>query len=623
MQDGSTYLACIPPTPQGSLLERWGSHDKREDKEEEDSSLLTLESLLEKDMEEEPNLCSTLQHLGVANLHQRQWGQAFLRADADPAGPQNCCLLPPSRGRSLSSEREVLSHSSENMCSSLPACTTAPQTLKPLSSLDTGQLTMPLTMEVSPLQDGDTVPSCPQAHTQHFPTSGPALQSPLQWQLGHSPAAPLNWGVCKKPTVFGFVPPPKPLSHSQSAQLFQPSHTPSLPLGGTIPGHLALPGRGNLDFCEESTHRAPARSDHCQEPLIASDHTSFVNPYGTCSLDSIWGFHIQGQPEVVPGQVGAGKEAGQAPPDRFSRAWSTMADPCLLWTGPASDIPPNLCRGRPLSVYGALGSPQHTPGSQEQPPHALSGSPACPSQVLPHGPLATRDSYGADSGPVTKQQQWVQMGLQTQGTCKQVREGIPSVQQLGDCVRAAIPQAPQLSPLLSSESISPGTGSSQGNSPAEPTRQSKNRLAVPAPCAVGRQQVQSSPALPPCPPVPAWPPPSTQGGHNFQVGVGTQGPGDLWANLNVSPQPASRGGGCAGQAGPRCGVAVRLQCGDMWRDFADILMITIDVGQVRPAKTGMALPLENPDFNPISPPAAFCSQLAVSWTSLRHLNTCV
>nr|XP_025719217.1 aryl hydrocarbon receptor-like [Callorhinus ursinus] len=74
-QDESIYLSCIAPTPQGSLLERWRSNDshecKEEQEEEEDHSLLALtETLLEKDTEEQPDLCSTLQHLGVTDLSQ-------------------------------------------------------------------------------------------------------------------------------------------------------------------------------------------------------------------------------------------------------------------------------------------------------------------------------------------------------------------------------------------------------------------------------------------------------------------------------------------------------------------------------------------------------------------------
>nr|XP_021534796.1 aryl hydrocarbon receptor-like [Neomonachus schauinslandi] len=77
-QDESIYLSCIAPTPQGSPLERWRSNDshehKEEKEEEEDNSLQALtETLLEKDTEEQPDVCCTLQHLGVTDLSQRKY----------------------------------------------------------------------------------------------------------------------------------------------------------------------------------------------------------------------------------------------------------------------------------------------------------------------------------------------------------------------------------------------------------------------------------------------------------------------------------------------------------------------------------------------------------------------
>ncbi|XP_014642422.1 PREDICTED: aryl hydrocarbon receptor-like [Ceratotherium simum simum] len=106
IQDESMHLSHITPTRRDSPLERGVSHDRHEEKEEEeqgeDSSLLALiETLLEKDTEEQPDLCSTLQPL---------WRENLLRADLDSAGPQNCCLLPPSQGRGPHSMKEALFH---------------------------------------------------------------------------------------------------------------------------------------------------------------------------------------------------------------------------------------------------------------------------------------------------------------------------------------------------------------------------------------------------------------------------------------------------------------------------------------------------------------------------------
>ena len=513
-QDESEYLSCLAPISQGSALERWGSHDKCEDnqeKEEEkgDHSLLTLiEHLLEKDVEEQLDLCSTLQHLGVTDLDQSLWGKNLLRADSDTAGSQTCCLLPPSQERGPHSKEEALFHGSGSVGSPLPASTAAPQTAKPQSSLDAGQPAMAAT----PPQNRGAVPSYIHAHTQHCLTSSSTLWSPPWWQPWHSQVAPLGLGIFEKPTPFDLVSLPEASSPTQSAQLFQSNCALSLPLGQNVPGHLAQPGLGSLDFCKESFPWTLSQSSQCQGPLNASDSTSLANPCGTHSLGSIWDSRVQGQPVVVPVEAGAEQGAGEAQPDPFSPLWLTTADPCLRWGGPASGIPPSLCTSQPLVTHGALGPPQDIPGSQEQPPHFLTGSqlsgcPACPPQALLHGPLATQGSYRADLGPVTRQHQWVQMGLQTQEHCGQVREGAPGAQHLGGHLKDACLQALQLSPFLSLESSPPGTGRSQGNSPAEPTRQSKDRLAIPAPSAVGQHQMQSSPALPPCPPDPAWPPP--------------------------------------------------------------------------------------------------------------------
>ncbi|XP_046504300.1 leucine-rich repeat extensin-like protein 5 [Equus quagga] len=264
----------------------------------------------------------------------------------------------------------------------------------------------------------------------------------------------------------------------------------------------------------------------CQRPLITSDPTSCVNPCGTRHFVSIWDSPIQGQPVVVPMEWGSGQGAGQTQPDSFSHPCSTVADPCLSWEGPARDLPPSLCRGRPPSVQGALGTPEDTPGSREHPPHSLrgsqlTGSPACPPRALLQEPLVIPGSYGADPSPAAKQERWVPMGLQTQETYRWVRGRAPSVQHPGGRLRDAIPEAPQLSPFPTPDSkdSSPGTGSSHSDSPAEPTRQSKDRLAIPAPSDVSRLQGQPSTTLPHCPPDPAWPPASMQSSHDLQLQI--------------------------------------------------------------------------------------------------------
>ncbi|XP_064433275.1 aryl hydrocarbon receptor-like [Mirounga angustirostris] len=531
-QDESIYLSCIAPTPQGSPLERWRSNDshehKEEKEEEEDNSLLALtETLLEKDTEEQPNVCCTLQHLGVTDLSQCVWEESLLRADSGPAGSQNCHPLPPSQGGGSHRGKKVLFHDSGNVALPPPSSTTAPQTLKPQPSLGSGQLTV----EVAPPQHMGTVPSYLHTHTQHFLISGPTLQSSPQWQLQHSQDMPLNFRICQKPTIFDLSPLPEASSPSQPAQVFQPNHTSSLPLGENIPRHLAQPGAGVLDFCKEPMPWTASHSGQCQKPLITSDPTSC----GTYPLESIWDSPIQGQPALVPVEVEAGQVARQAQPDPFHHLWSTMANLCPPWAGPASDIPPNLCWGLPPSVQGEAGNPKDTAGSQEHPPHSLvvsklSGSSACPSQELLHIPLAMQDSYSMDPCPAAKQHQWVQMGLQTQEACGPVREGLPSAQPLGGCPRDAIPQALEPSPFLSSKNSSLGIGSSQGKSPAEATRHSKDKLVIAAPGAVGRPQVQSSLTLPPCPPDSAWPPASMQGSHDvqLQVSVSKEDHGDLW-----------------------------------------------------------------------------------------------
>lgn len=479
-QDESMYLSCIAPTTQGSLLERRASTVRHEDKEEEEeketpSLLAFIDTLLEKDTEEQPDLCSTLQHLGVTNLNQCLWDESLLRAESGPAGSQNFHLLPSSQGGGSHREKEVLFHDSGNVALPPPASTTLPQTLKPQPSLDSGQLTV----EITPPQNRGTAPSCLHTNTQNFFTAGPAFQSPPQWQPQHTQAEPLNFGVCQKPTVFEFRPLSESSSPNQPAQLFQPNHTSSLSLGeNVVPGHLDQPGPGVLDFCKEPMLWTASLSDQCQGPLISSDATSC----GTHPLESIWESPLQDQTVMVPVEVEVGQVASQAPPYPFHQLWSTMANPCPPWAGPTSDIPPKLCYGLPLSVQGAPSTPKDTLGSQEHPPHSLvvsqlSGSPACPSQELLHRPLAVQDSCSMNPPwPAAKQQQWL---------CRPVR-GLPSVQHPGGCPRDAVSQTLQPSPFLSSKSSSPGIDSSQCKSPAEPTRQSKDRLVIPAPSAGGK-----------------------------------------------------------------------------------------------------------------------------------------
>ncbi|XP_008572188.1 PREDICTED: aryl hydrocarbon receptor-like [Galeopterus variegatus] len=191
-QDESKCLAYVAPTPQGSPLEGRASDDGHEDKEEgeeESSSLLALIETLLEDREEQPDLCSTLQHLGVTDLDQRLCEEKLLGTDLGLAGPQNCHLLPPSQGGGTF-------HDSGNVGLPSPGSTTSAQTLKPRSSRGLGQLAM----EVTPLQNVGTAPNYLQAHPRHFLTTGPTtpgptLQSPPQWWTWHSQAEPLDFRV--------------------------------------------------------------------------------------------------------------------------------------------------------------------------------------------------------------------------------------------------------------------------------------------------------------------------------------------------------------------------------------------------------------------------------------------
>nr|XP_035138844.2 aryl hydrocarbon receptor-like [Callithrix jacchus] len=368
-QDESMYLSCIAPTLQGPPLERQGSDDRCEDREkkeeEEGSSFLTLiETLLEKGKEEQPNLCSTLQHLGVTSLSQHLCKEKLQGADLDPAGPQDCHLPPPSQGRGLHREKETRFYDSGNVDLSPSARMTSLQTPKPLSSLASG----PLATEVAPPPNMGLGPSYPQAHPPHFlvtgpPIPGPTLQNllrgPPQWWPQHSQAVPLNFEMCRKP-AFDLSPLPPASSPSRPAEGFQPSHTPFLSVGENVPGHLAPPRPGVLDFCKESMPWTSTHSGQDQGSLISSDPAFCVNPCGTHHLGSIWDSPIQGYSFAVPMEVAA----GQAQPDPFSHLG--VVDPCLPWTGPPS---PSLCRGQPPSMQGAPGTPEETSGVGEHPPH--------------------------------------------------------------------------------------------------------------------------------------------------------------------------------------------------------------------------------------------------------------
>ncbi|KAK2089660.1 hypothetical protein P7K49_032326 [Saguinus oedipus] len=472
-QDESMYLSCIAPTLQGSPLERQGSDDRCEDREkkeeEEGSSLLALiETLLEKGKEEQPKLCSTLQHPGVTNLSQHLCEEKLQGANLGPVGPQDCHLPPPSQGRGLHREKETRFYDSGNVDLSPPARMTSLQTPKPPSSRASG----PLATEVAPPPNMGLGPSYPQAHPPHFLVSGPAipgptlqnlLRGPPQWWPQHSQAVPLNFEMCQKP-AFDLSPLPLASSPSRPAQGFQPSHIPFLSVGENVPGHLAPPGPGVLDFCKESMPWTSTHSGQDQGSLISSDPAFCVNPCGTHHLSSIWDSPIQGYSFAVPMEVAA----GQAQPDPFSRPW--VVDPCLPWTGPPS---PSLCRGQPPSVQGAPGTPEETSGVGEHPPHSLgpghlSRTPTCPSQVLLDRPSAMRGSYTADPDWTTKQLQLVQVRLQSKEHYEPVREEAPSVHHQAGQPRDTIPQAPQQNPFPSPDtnSSSPRAGGNCYSRPA-------------------------------------------------------------------------------------------------------------------------------------------------------------
>ncbi|XP_075399007.1 aryl hydrocarbon receptor-like [Tenrec ecaudatus] len=109
-QDGSMYLPCTAPGLRSSLLDQSGpDNERREDREgdageEGDSLENLLETLLEKDTGDQPDLCFTLQHLGVTGLDQEN----LLKPDSDPARPQNCRPLPSSQtGETQGEEGEL------------------------------------------------------------------------------------------------------------------------------------------------------------------------------------------------------------------------------------------------------------------------------------------------------------------------------------------------------------------------------------------------------------------------------------------------------------------------------------------------------------------------------------
>ncbi|XP_011809638.1 PREDICTED: aryl hydrocarbon receptor-like [Colobus angolensis palliatus] len=367
-QNESMYLSCIAPTLQGSPLERQGSDNRCEDKEEkekeEGSSLLALiETLLEKDREEQPDLCSTLQHLAVTNLNQSLWEEKLQGVDLGPAGPQNCHLPPPSQGRKLHRE-ETQFYDTGNVGLPPPASMTSPQTLNPPSSQGSAQLAT----EVTPPPNVGLVPSYPQAQPQDClitrpSVPGPTLQNPLQgppqWWPRHSQAVPSNLEMCQKPT-FDLSPLPQASSPSRPAQGFQPSHTPFLSLGENVPGHLVPPGPGVLNFCKESMPWTSTHSGQGQGSLIPSDPTLCVNPCGTHRLGSIWDSPIQDHPVAVPMEVVAEQKAGQAQPNPFSCPW--MVDSCLPWTRPPSPSlyrDPNPATKQQQWVQGVLQSQEH------------------------------------------------------------------------------------------------------------------------------------------------------------------------------------------------------------------------------------------------------------------------
>ncbi|XP_006894102.1 PREDICTED: uncharacterized protein LOC102852131 [Elephantulus edwardii] len=299
-QDESMYSACTAPTPQGSPLSRWASDngcDSKEDEEgEEGRPLLTfIETLLEKDTEEQPDLCFTLQQTEVTDLTQEN----FLRTDSDTSGPQNCHLLPPRQREEL--QREVGAFSHDETCVSLPllASTTPLLALRPRSSqgLDDGarELTLP--------QNLGAVPSQSQVHLQHFLIPGHALLGPLQSspqeQAPHSQAAPSDFRMSQKQRISDHNDVTSPLPETSSprrpAQRFQPACTAALSLGENVLGHLDQADPGVLDFCEETVPQTPTHS-RCQEPLMAPDPAFGTSPCGSHLSGSIWDFSLHSQP---------------------------------------------------------------------------------------------------------------------------------------------------------------------------------------------------------------------------------------------------------------------------------------------------------------------------------------
>ncbi|XP_023396132.2 aryl hydrocarbon receptor-like [Loxodonta africana] len=317
-QDESMCLSCIAPTPQGSSLDRWGPDDRCEDEEEEEgeegrSLLALIETLLEKDTGEPPDLCFTLRHLGVADLEKHPWEENLLGAESDPAGPQNCHLLPRSQGGEPQREEGALFPEGLHVSLSLTASTTPPPILRPRSSLSSGHLAM----EMTPPRKLGTEPSPSQAYLQHFlvsgqTTPGPTCQSPPQnppqQQPGHSQLAPLTFGMSQKQTISDHrsvaSPPPEASSPRRPAQMFELSYAATLSLGENVFGHLAHPASGVLDFCEESVPGTPTHSGQCQEPLMTSDPTLRAISCGSHLSGGIWDTPIQGQPVMVPMEVG-------------------------------------------------------------------------------------------------------------------------------------------------------------------------------------------------------------------------------------------------------------------------------------------------------------------------------
>jgi hypothetical protein len=203
----------------------------------------------------------------------------------DAEGPQNRYVLPPSQGEGTCKEKEPPSHDIRGVDLSQPASSSS-QIPKPGSSQGSGQAVTEV--PVPPVMC--TMPSHLPAQPQHFlitspPTPGLSLQSDLQspadWAPQHSQAAPRNFGIYQKPTMFDCSSLPRVSSPSQLAQVLQPSFLPSFSLGENVPGSLAQPCPGVLNCCKDSMAWTHTHSGQCQEPLSTSDPTLCANTLGS------------------------------------------------------------------------------------------------------------------------------------------------------------------------------------------------------------------------------------------------------------------------------------------------------------------------------------------------------